>query len=89
MEKVPMALDKFTQNDIDWVKNEHLAGRSISEISIDTGQSVQMVKRMLAEAGVIQLSWYKTKQEILMLNHLNALGITTYNQLCNYTKGTL
>lgn len=49
--------------DIQWVKNEYLADRTIDEISIDTGKSVKTIKRYLAEAGVFSLSWHKTKEE--------------------------
>lgn len=62
--------------DIQWVKDEFLAGRTVEEISIDTGKSVKTIKRYLAEAGVITLSWHKTKEENDIIRYLKAKKIT-------------
>lgn len=67
--------------DIQWVKDEFLAGRTVEEISIDTGKSVKTIKRYLAEAGVLKLSWHKTKEENDIINYLKAKGITKLNQI--------
>lgn len=67
--------------DIQWVKDEFLAGRTVEEISIDTGKSVKTIKRYLAEAGVLKLSWHKTKEENDIIKYLNAKGITKLTQL--------
>lgn len=67
--------------DIQWVKDEYLAGRTVDEISIDTGKSVKTIKRYLAEAGVLNLSWHKTREENDILRYLKAKGITRLTQL--------
>lgn len=77
-----MAL-KMTQNEINWIVNEYNLGRSIEEISVDTGASRQNIKRALAEAGILNLSWYKTKKEQEMLNFLYSKGITSVFVLQN------
>lgn len=76
-----MALNKFTQNELDWVKSEYENGRSIEEISVDTGLSRQMIKRMLAETGTIYLTWYKTRNENALLQYLRIKGITSLDDL--------
>lgn len=67
--------------DIQWVKDEFLAGRTVEEISLDTGKSVKTIKRYLAEAGSLNLSWHKTREENLLINYLKAKGITKLTQL--------
>lgn len=67
--------------DIQWVKDEFLAGRTVEEISLDTGKSVKTIKRYLAEAGILNLSWHKTREENLLINYLKAKGITKLTQL--------
>lgn len=74
---------KVTQQEINWVKNEYQAGRSIDEISIDTGKSIKTIKRYLAEAGVKSYAWHKTKEENLMLIYLKAKGIFYLDDLKN------
>lgn len=69
--------------EINWIANEKRSGRTIEEIAIDTGMSKQNVKRALAESGDMVLSWYKTKEENLMLEFLRNKGITKLNQLTN------
>ncbi|MFC0819755.1 hypothetical protein [Moraxella marmotae] len=67
---------KLNPQEIAWIASEYQAGRTLQEIAIDTGMSTQNVKRALAEAGLLNLSWYKTKEEQLMLEYLTQLGIT-------------
>lgn len=67
--------------DIQSVKNEFLAGRTVEEISLDTGKSVKTIKRYLAEAGTLNLSWHKTREENLLINYLKTKGITKLTQL--------
>lgn len=67
--------------DIQWVKNEFLAGRTVEEISLDTGKSVKTIKRYLAEANILNLSWHKTREENLLINYLKTKGITKLTQL--------
>lgn len=69
------------EQDIQWVRDEYLAGRTIDEISIDTGKSVKTIKRYLAEAGVLNLSWHKTKEENNILKYLKSKNITKLYQL--------
>ena len=64
-----------------WIRNEFQSGRTIEEISVDTGMSKQNVKRALAECGEVSLSWYKTVEEDNMLSYLKTKGITTTSQL--------
>lgn len=70
-----------SNNEIQWVKDEYLAGRTVDEISIDTGKSVKTIKRYLAEAGVLKLSWHKTREENNILNYLRTKGITKLSHL--------
>lgn len=76
-----MALQKLSQNDLEWIKNEHQNGRTIEEIATDTGLSKQMVKRALAEVHELYLSWYKTKDENALLMYLKDRNIHTVEQL--------
>ena len=66
---------------LDWIRNEFQSGRTIEEISVDTGMSKQNVKRALAECGEVSLSWYKTVEEDNMLSYLKTKGITATSQL--------
>lgn len=66
---------------LDWIHNEFRSGRTMEEISLDTGMSKQNVKRALAECGVLSLSWYKTVEENAILDYLKAKGITSASQL--------
>lgn len=73
---------KYTQKELEWFKQEYLSGRTVEEISTDTGHSISNIKRALAEAEVIYLSWYKTKKEdeiLQLLRHMNV----EYADLCN------
>ncbi|UZA02936.1 hypothetical protein [Moraxella bovis] len=76
---------KLNQKEINWIANEFQNDRTVQEIAIDTGMSVNNVKRALAEKGLISLSWYKTTDEIQMLNYLKAMGINNLIDL----KGVL
>ena len=67
--------------DIQWVKDEFLAGRTVEEISLDTGKSVKTIKRYLAEASILNLSWHKTREENNILKYLKGKGITKLTQL--------
>lgn len=67
--------------DIQWVKDEFLEGRTVEEISIDTGKSIKTIKRYLAEAGILNLSWHKTREENNILNYLKAKDINKLTQL--------
>lgn len=66
---------------LNWIHNEFQSGRTIEEISVDTGMSKQNVKRALAECGELSLSWYKTVEENAILAYLKAKGITSTSQL--------
>lgn len=66
---------KLNQQELNWVANEFQNDRTVQEIAIDTGMSVSNVKRALAEKGLLSLSWYKTTDEIQMLNYLKAMGV--------------
>lgn len=72
---------KLSKPEINWFKQEHQNGREIEEMAIDTGFSKQNVKRALAEAGVLYLSWYKTDEENQMLKYLRSKRITNLEQL--------
>ena len=73
--------NQITQPAIKWFKQEYQAGRTIEEMSIDTGWSKQNVKRALAEAGVMYLSWHKTNEENRILKYLYEHNIKTLGQV--------
>lgn len=75
---------KLTQPEINWFKQEYENGRTLDEISVDTGFSKQNIKRALAEAGLMYLSWYKTNEEDKILKYLRGKDITKLNQLVIY-----
>ena len=60
---------------------EYQAGRTVEEMSIDTGWSKQNIKRALAEGQLMYLSWYKTHEEDSMLKFLKEIGITSARDL--------
>lgn len=64
-----------------WIKQEYESGRTIQEIATDTSISISNIKRALAESNVIDLDWYKTKNEINMLKYLKSKGISNLQQL--------
>lgn len=66
---------------IQQVKSEFQSGRTIEEISLDTGKSIKTIKRYLAEAGILNLSWHKTREENNIINYLKDKGITKLNQI--------
>lgn len=73
--------NQITEPAIKWFKQEYQAGRSLEEMAIDTGWSKQNIKRALAEAGVMYLSWYKTTHENELLKFLYSKGITRLDQI--------
>ena len=66
---------------INWFTQQYQAGRTVEEMSIDTGWSKQNVKRALAEGQLMYLSWYKTNEEDSMLKFLKDIGITSARDL--------
>lgn len=68
-------------NMIQAIANEYQNGRTIEEISIDSGIGKNNVKRALCEANLMSLSWYKTKEEDDILLFLDIIGITTLEDL--------
>lgn len=72
---------RLTKQEITWIANEFQSNRTVQEIAIDTGMSKQNVKRALAEAGLVNLSWYKTNEENKMLTFLKVKGINNTEQL--------
>ena len=68
-------------NMIQAIANEYQNGRTIEEISIDSGIGKNNVKRALCEANLMSLSWYKTKEEDDILLLLDIIGITTLEDL--------
>ena len=74
---------KLNQDEINYIARAYLSNYTIEEISVETGVGSQNVKRALAEAGLMKLDWYKSSEEIAMLNYLEAMGITNLIQLRN------
>lgn len=72
---------KLDNKAIEWIKQEFIVGRTFEEIALDTGWSVQTVKRALAESHTIQLSWHKSKAQHKLLSHLSSKGIHTLEDL--------
>lgn len=68
-------------NMIQAIANEYQNGRTIEEISIDSGIGKNNVKRALCEANLMCLSWYKTQEEDDILLYLDSIGITTLQDL--------
>lgn len=68
-------------NMIQAIANEYQNGRTIEEISIDSGIGKNNVKRALCEANLMSLSWYKTQEEDDILLYLDSIGITTLQDL--------
>ena len=68
-------------NMIQAIANEYQNGRTIEEISIDSGIGKNNVKRSLCEANLMSLSWYKTQEEDDILLYLDSIGITTLQGL--------
>ena len=66
---------------INWFTQQYQAGRTVEEMSIDSGWSKQNVKRALAEGQLMYLSWYKTHEEDSMLKFLKEIGITSARDL--------
>lgn len=72
---------RLTQAEIQWIKQEYEAGNTVQDIAFDTGMSISNIKRALAEAGVLTLSWYKTNEENAMLAYLKQNNVTTLEEL--------
>lgn len=72
---------RLTQAEIQWIKQEYEAGSTVQDIAFDTGMSVSNVKRALAEANVLTLSWYKTNEENAILEYLKQNNVTTLEEL--------
>lgn len=70
--------------EIKWFCNEYQSGRTLDEISVDTGFSKQNIKRALAEGNLIYLTWYKTSEEDAILKYLRRHKITSLNQVRQY-----
>lgn len=63
------------------IASEYQAGRTIEQISIDSGIGKNNVKRALCEANLLSLSWYKTEEEDSILVYLETKGINTLQGL--------
>ena len=72
---------RLTQAEIQWIKRAYEAGNTVQDIVFDTGMSVSNIKRALAEANVLTLSWYKTNEENAMLEYLKQNNVTTLQEL--------
>lgn len=72
---------RLNQAEIQWIKQEYEAGSTVQDIVLDTGMSVSNVKRALAEAGVLTLSWYKTNEDNAMLEYLKQNNVSTLEEL--------
>ena len=72
---------KLNQDEIDYIANAFKANCTVEEISVETGVGKQNVKRALCEAGLMKLDWYKSSEEIAILNYLKAMGIVNLKQL--------
>ena len=72
---------KLNKDEINYIARAYLSNYTIEEISVETGVGSQNVKRALCEAGVMKVDWYKSSEEIAMLNYLEAMGITNLMQL--------
>ena len=72
---------KLNQDEINYIARAYLSNYTIEEISVETGVGSQNVKRALAEAGVLTLSWYKTNEENAMLEYLKQNNVTTLQEL--------
>lgn len=72
---------KLTPAEIQWIQQEYEEGSTVQDIAFDTGMSVSNVKRALAEAGVLTLSWYKTNEENAILEYLKQNNVTTLQEL--------
>lgn len=57
------------------------SGKTVAQIAEHKNMSRQNIKRALAEAGLMTLSWYKTSNEIAMLNYLRGMGINNLIEL--------
>ena len=72
---------KLNKDEINYIARAYLSNYTIEEISVETGVGKQNVKRALCEAGLMKLDWYKSSEEIAILNYLKAMGIVNLKQL--------
>lgn len=72
---------RLTPAEIQWIKQEYEAGKTVHDLVFGTGMSVSNVKRALAESGVLTLSWYKTNEENAILEYLKQNNVTTLQEL--------
>ena len=72
---------RLTPDEIDYIANAFESNFTVEEISIETNIGTQNVKRALCEAGLMKLDWYKSSEEIAILNYLKAMGIVNLKQL--------
>lgn len=72
---------RLTTAEIQWIQQEYEEGSTVQDIAFDTGMSISNVKRALAEANVLTLSWYKTSQENAILEYLKQNNVTTLQEL--------
>lgn len=77
-----------TQNTVDFNEREDaqiisafVNGMPVVDIAMVTGRTNQSIKRLLAEAGHLYLSWHKTTSEDEILRYLNSINITDVSQL--------
>lgn len=79
---------KLNQNEKQYITDCFNNGETPDEISIKVGISVNAVKRALADTNTITLSWYKTKQQHALLEHLVRYGIRSVGDFDNKVKRT-
>lgn len=72
---------RLNQPQIDWIVLNYNQGRTIEELTLDTGRSEATIKRALSEAGVMDLSWHKSAEQHRMLQYLRTKNITNLTQL--------
>ena len=72
---------RLTPDEIDYIANAFESNFTVEEISIETNIGTQNVKRALCEAGLMKVNWYKSSEEIAILDYLMGMGITNLIQL--------
>ena len=72
---------KLNKDEINYIARAYLSNYTIEEISIETGVGSQNVKRALCEAGLMKVDWYKSSEEIAMLEYLKQNNVTTLQEL--------
>lgn len=66
---------------IEWIVQNYNQGRTIEELTLDTGRSEATIKRALSEAGVMDLSWHKSAEQHRMLQYLRTKSVVNLTQL--------